>query len=462
MGTNLLCVPETQSTSAMRGVKCVACDSPVVGTTDFRCRCAMVKERSNLDMSGAAKSCGSKDCASSRCAPACRHCAQQTYHRANANPRVKPRWITVSGVAMSSADKSVALDTATQLTCSEPKLYYEVNPCKSPSRVFLPTSSGQSSQLPASNSSQPADTHPAASSATGSLFQKQLQQTRYVQRLPHTFVARNINRVQSMPAHTSQQPCKEKASCRHRPTAAVSVKHSQSSPVSRVAVHAKEPPTYERALLQQVRERYTSKVSTKAACNAQPGATSMPLAETSSCTSEQEKLTLNSRIRQYPMIRALWQEHQRGACSQLATSSNAMSVTALEAPSASSPMLPSVGAFVDECGWTTDGPCHLRRPSSCQDLSSAIPSSSAHPAPSNDTCDSCRSCLAQMRYCRGGIYPNGFAPAAAYSCCPPYTGTQPRTSWVLSHSIMDLPPPPPYPPPRCPPSPTTLDAQLFT
>uniref|UniRef100_A0A915PXL6 Uncharacterized protein n=1 Tax=Setaria digitata TaxID=48799 RepID=A0A915PXL6_9BILA len=28
----------------------------------------------------------------------------------------------------------------------------------------------------------------------------------------------------------------------------------------------------------------------------------------------------------------------------------------------------------------------------------------------------------------------------------------------MSHSVLDLPPPPPYPPPRCPPSPAAINS----
>ncbi|VDM96846.1 unnamed protein product [Thelazia callipaeda] len=353
------------------------------------------------------------------------------YQRSSANPNVKPRWITVAGFTPSMATVSCPLETSTHLAYSEPKLHYQLG----------------------SHTSSPPTVQ-----ANG-LFQK-----RYGQRLQHSSAARGISRVQSMPAHNAQHYLDDDE---HLPQSSVntaSVKYSHSSPGTRFLVHTKQPPSYEHAVLQQSRVRYAQKAS--GMCTPLTNVVSKDiLSERHSYTSDHEKMTLNSRIRKYPMMRALWQEHQQGSCGQLATNSNsnfssvtaATSATRFNVPSVSNPILSSLNAVIsDSVGVDLQ---HLQLQSSCQELASSIVVTSPHFTSAGY--DSRPNTVYAMRPSRNRatvyhqeIYvPENSAP----SCCyySPYAAGR-NQSWIMSHSILDLPPPPPYPPPRCPPSPTAI------
>uniref|UniRef100_A0A0R3RR49 FERM domain-containing protein n=1 Tax=Elaeophora elaphi TaxID=1147741 RepID=A0A0R3RR49_9BILA len=274
---------------------------------------------------------------------------QIPYHRPNPNPNMKPRWITVAGVGPSGA----AASSGSPLTS-------------------VPTTSYQLPLMGSSSRPSPSYTPPIirTGASGGGLFQK-----RHGQRAAHGTAVRGINRVQSMPAHNSQHFVDDDELSMPSSAATASVKHSQSSPGARFPVFTKQPPSYEHAILQQARARYAQK---NAAMYPHPNnAPSHPNAvpkdvqsQKHSYTSDHEEMTLNSRIRQYPMMRALWQEHQQGSCAQLAANSNPTSSTArLSLPSVSHPMLSSLNAVLDDSA-TIDP--QLQRPSSCQELSSSV------------------------------------------------------------------------------------------
>uniref|UniRef100_A0A915PQJ6 FERM domain-containing protein n=1 Tax=Setaria digitata TaxID=48799 RepID=A0A915PQJ6_9BILA len=292
---------------------------------------------------------------------------QIPYYRPNPNPNMKPRWITVAGLSPSGIANSCPLETSTHLTHSEPKLHYQVYARSGSPLTSVPTTSCQFPLVGSSSSSRPSASFTPPVVHTGSnngLFQK-----RHGQRLPYTNAVCGISRVQSMPAHNSQQYFDDAEQPVSSSVAATSVKHSKSSAGTRFPIYTKQPPPYEHALLQQACVRYGQK--TTAMCPTYPNPNIVPkdtLSQRHSYTDEQEDLTLNSRIRQYPMMRALWQEHQQGSCAQLAINSNS-STTRLGVPSVSNPMLSSLNAVLDDSTATNS---QLQRPSSCQELSSSI------------------------------------------------------------------------------------------
>ncbi|CAG9536080.1 unnamed protein product [Cercopithifilaria johnstoni] len=401
---------------------------------------------------------------------------QIPYHRPNPNPNMKPRWITVAGVSHSGPTVSCPLETSTHLTYSEPKLHYQMYTRSGSPLTSMPTTSHQ---LPLVGSpSRPSSSYTPSlirTGVTGGLFQK-----RHGQRILHGTAVRGINRVQSMPAHNSQhyvdndEPMPLSA-------APASIKHSQSSPGTRFPAFTKQPPPYEHAISQQARARYAQKSTITPSYPS-----SVPkdvLSQRHSYTSDHEEMTLNSRIRQYPMMRALWQEHQQGSCTQLATNSN--STTRLGVPSVSNPMLSSLNAVLDD-STTTDS--QLQRPSSCQELSSSVlvtisphltsttydsrqttaytsrPSTTWTPVyhrelyvpdPSPPSCCYYSPYAAGRNQMRAGraVRDNEKSQKSGYTC-PLIPVSE---DWILSHSVLDLPPPPPYPPPRCPPSPATAN-----
>ncbi|VDM93924.1 unnamed protein product [Onchocerca ochengi] len=325
------------------------------------------------------------------------------------------------------------------------------------------------------------------------LFQK-----RHGQRPPYSTAVRGIGRVQSMPAHNSQHYIDDDELSVPSSTATASVKHSQSSSGTRCPVYTKQPPPYERAILQQTRPRCAQKT----AVASPPHSNNIPkdgLIERHPPASDQEEMTLNSRIRQYPMMRALWQEHQQESCAQLMTNSNSNSSTArLGVPSVSNPMLSSLNAVLDDC-ITVDS--KLQRPSSCQELSSSVlvtasphftstiydsrpttvyttgPSTTWAPVyhrelyvPDLSPPSCCyyspyaagrnqmstlpfAAVVRTLNICRAGRAVRDNEKKGGYTC-PLIPVSE---DWIMSHSVLDLPPPPPYPPPRCPSSPAAAN-----
>ncbi|KAM3716946.1 FERM domain-containing protein [Dirofilaria immitis] len=293
---------------------------------------------------------------------------QIPFSRSNPNPNMKPRWITVTGPSPSGTAVSCPLETSTHLTYSEPKLHYQICTRSESPLMSIPTTSYQlpltgSSSRPSSSCTPPI----VRTGANGGLFQK-----RYGQRLPYTSTVRGISRVQSMPAHNSRHYIDDDELSTMSSVAAVSIKHSQSSAGTRFPVYTKQPPSYEHALFQQTCARYAYK--TTLVNPSHPNNVSNDgLTERHSCTNNREEMTLNSRIRQYPMMRALWQEHQQGSCGQLTTNSNSSSSTArLGVPpisNISNPMLSSLNAVLDD---STIADLQLQRQSSCQELSPSV------------------------------------------------------------------------------------------
>ncbi|MCP9264650.1 FERM central domain protein [Dirofilaria immitis] len=387
---------------------------------------------------------------------------QIPFSRSNPNPNMKPRRITVTGPSPSGTAVSCPLETSTHLTYSEPKLHYQICTRSESPLMSIPTTSYQlpltgSSSRPSSSCTPPI----VRTGANGGLFQK-----RYGQRLPYTSTVRGISRVQSMPAHNSRHYIDDVGFHDELSTmssvAAVSIKHSQSSAGTRFPVYTKQPPSYEHALFQQTCARYAYK--TTLVNPSHPNNVSNDgLTERHSCTNNREEMTLNSRIRQYPMMRALWQEHQQGSCGQLTTNSNSSSSTArLGVPpisNISNPMLSSLNAVLDD---STIADLQLQRQSSCQELSPSVLITTS-PHFTSTTYDSRPSVMHTTRpsttwvpiYHRELYVPDLSPP----SCCyySPYAAGRNQMSWIMSHSVLDLPPPPPYPPPRCPSSPATVN-----
>ncbi|OZC07932.1 hypothetical protein X798_05039 [Onchocerca flexuosa] len=386
---------------------------------------------------------------------------QIPFHRPNPNPNMKPRWITVTGLSPSGAVASCPLETSTHLTYSEPKLHYQICARSGSPLTSVPTTSYQLPLAGSSSRPSPSCTPPIIrTGVNGGLFQK-----RHGQRPPYFTAVRGINRVQSMPAHNSQHYIDDDELSVPSSIATASIKHSQSSTGTRCPVYTKQPPPYERAILQQTRSR----CAPKTAVMSPPHPNNIPkdgLIERHPCSSDHEEMILNSRIRQYPMMRALWQEHQQGSCAQLMTNSNSNSSTArLGVPSISNPMLSSLNAVLDD-SITVDS--KLQRPSSCQELSSSVLVTTS-PHFTSTTYDSRPTTVyttgpsttwAPM-YHRELYVPDLSPP----SCCyySPYAAGRNQMSWIMSHSVLDLPPPPPYPPPRCPSSPAAANkSQVVT
>ncbi|EJW84207.1 hypothetical protein WUBG_04882, partial [Wuchereria bancrofti] len=287
---------------------------------------------------------------------------QIPYHRSNPNSNIKPRWITVADVTPSGTTVSCPLGTSTHLTYSEPKLHYQMYTRSGSPLASMPTTSYQLPAVGSSPRPSPSYTPPIIrTGASSGLFQK-----RHGQRVPYATAVRGISRVQSMPAHNSQHYVDDDEFA--IATAAASIKHSQSAPGTRLSVYTKQPPPYEHAILQQARARYAQKGVVM--CQTHPNSAPKDfLSQKHLCTSDQEEMTLNSRIRQYPMMRALWQEHQQGSCVQLATNANSTSITRLDVPSISNPILSSFNAVLDDA---TTADSQLQRPSSCQEVSSSV------------------------------------------------------------------------------------------
>uniref|UniRef100_A0AAF5PTC4 FERM domain-containing protein n=1 Tax=Wuchereria bancrofti TaxID=6293 RepID=A0AAF5PTC4_WUCBA len=377
-------------------------------------------------------------------------------HRSNPNSNIKPRWITVADVTPSGTTVSCPLGTSTHLTYSEPKLHYQMYTRSGSPLASMPTTSYQLPAVGSSPRPSPSYTPPIIrTGASSGLFQK-----RHGQRVPYATAVRGISRVQSMPAHNSQHYVDDDEFA--IATAAASIKHSQSAPGTRLSVYTKQPPPYEHAILQQARARYAQKGVVM--CQTHPNSAPKDfLSQKHLCTSDQEEMTLNSRIRQYPMMRALWQEHQQGSCVQLATNANSTSITRLDVPSISNPILSSFNAVLDDA---TTADSQLQRPSSCQEVSSSVlVTTSSHLT--STTYNSRPTAVYATRpstswtpvYHRELYVPDLSPP----SCCyySPFAAGRNQMSWIMSHSVLDLPPPPPYPPPRCPPSPAaTNNAQM--
>ncbi|KAK6108619.1 FERM C-terminal PH-like domain family protein [Brugia pahangi] len=408
---------------------------------------------------------------------------QIPYHRSNPNSNIKSKWITVTGVTPSGATVSCPLETSTDLTSSEPKLHYQMYTRSGSPLASMPTTSYQLPTIGSSPRPSPSYTPPIMrTGASGGLFQK-----RHGQRVPHSTAVRGISRVQSMPAHNSQHYGDDDEFSIPSSTAVTSIKHSQSAPGTRFPVYTKQPPPYEHAVLQQARARYAQKGVMM--CQTHPNSAPKDfLFQKHLCTSDQEEMTLNSRIRQYPMMRALWQEHQQGSCVQLATNANS-TITRLGVPSVSNPILSSLNTVLDDA---TAADAQLQRPSSCQELSSSVLlTTSSHLT--STTHDSRPTAVYATRpstswtpvYHRELYVPDVSPPSCCYYSPFAAGRNQMRAGravrdneksqksgytcplipvcedWIMSHSVLDLPPPPPYPPPRCPPSPAaTNNAQM--
>ncbi|KAL3985884.1 FERM C-terminal PH-like domain family protein [Acanthocheilonema viteae] len=405
---------------------------------------------------------------------------QIPYHRPNPNPNMKPRWITVAGVSSSGPAVSCPLETSTHLTCSESKLHYQMYTRSGSPLASMPTTSYQLPIAGSSSRPSPSYTPPIIrAGASGGLFQK-----RHEQRVPHGIAVRGINRVQSMPAHNSQHYVDDDELSMPSSAATSSIKHSRSSPGTRFSVFTKQPPPYEHAVSQQARTRYAQKSTV--ICPSHPNnAPKDVLSQRNSYTNDHEEMTLNSRIRQYPMMRALWQEHQQGSCAQLATNSNSTSSITRGVPSASNPMLSSLNAVLDD---STTNDSQLQPPSSCQELSSSVlvtvsphltstiydsrPTTAYTSRPSTTWAPvyhrelyvpdlSPPSCCYYSPYAAGrnqiragrAVRDNEKSQKGGYTC-PLIPVSE---DWIMSHSVLDLPPPPPYPPPRCPPSPSAAN-----
>ncbi|EJD75820.1 CBR-FRM-7 protein [Loa loa] len=389
---------------------------------------------------------------------------QVPYYRLHPNPNMKPRWITVAGVNPSEATVSCPLETSTHLTYSEPKLHYQMYTRSGSPLTSTPTTSYQLPLMGSSARPSPSYTPPIIrTGASGGLFQK-----RHGQRVPHVTAVRGISRVQSMPTHNSQYYVDDDELSVPSSNAAVSIKHSQSSPGTRLPVYTKQPPPYEHAILKQAHARCKQKGVV--VCQAHPNSAEKDVApQRHSCIIDQEEMTLNSRIRQYPMMRALWQEHQQGSCTQLKINANSSSATRLGVSSVSNPMLSSLNAVLDD---STIADSQLQRRSSCQELSSSVLVTTS-PHFISTTYDTRPTSVYTTRppaswtpiYHRELYVPDPSPP----SCCyySPYAAgrnqmragraVRDNESWIMSNSVLDLPPPPPYPPPRCPPSPTAAN-----
>ncbi|VDN20641.1 unnamed protein product [Gongylonema pulchrum] len=273
------------------------------------------------------------------------------YHRPSPNPNTKPRWITVAGMNPSGAGVSCQLETSVHLTHSEPKIHYKAYTRSGSPLMSSPTTSYQ---VPIAGPSRLSPPYPIPQSGTnGCLYQK-----RYGQRLPHASAVRAISRVQSMPAHNSQQYLVDEEPSPQFPIESP-VKDSQSSPGARFPVYSKQPPPYEHAVLQQARARYAQSVAGMCASHA----LGIPKDVISSSREQEEEMALNNR-----------------SCGQLASkSSSNSSIPQFAMPSTSNPLLSSVDAVVDRYDSLKT---RLQRPSSCQELSSTVlVSSPPHSAP---------------------------------------------------------------------------------
>lgn len=403
-------------------------------------------------------------------------------HRPKVNPHTKPRWTTVTGTGITYLDDygrtTYAGDVSLShcgLRCSvlqarsEPKLDQQVW-----SRPVSPlTSLSPSSVQPvivASTRPTPSNTPPFMGGAqSAGIFQKQ---SRSGLRSAQAHNARGINRVQSMPAHNPHHFMQNSGDS---DVSSSAVLHHAHSLAARLAnVETKQPPPYEHAVLQA-----------RAQC-AHRGAIKNTLGTTvvdrellherhSYTTNNDDNMLLKSRIGQFPMMRALWQEQQQGITSGVAVSSPVTN-------SSGSSGLDRLSAGVDPCS-SLSSVCasslnadfldsllapHLRRPSSCEDLSSPLMLTPPHSAPVHPT------------MVPGGMQPSiydyGYMPSTYIRTPPPpppvyrgeyyfdhsqlyrhYVPLQATSvtpnSWTPSQSVLDLPPPPPYPPPRTSPSP---------
>uniref|UniRef100_A0A0M3K4V0 Protein expanded (inferred by orthology to a D. melanogaster protein) n=1 Tax=Anisakis simplex TaxID=6269 RepID=A0A0M3K4V0_ANISI len=390
------------------------------------------------------------------------HSAQ---HRPNVNPNQKPRWTTVTGTGIACAadcitsrcanDGSISNDILStcspplqhsdaHLARSEPKLdqkviqlitmvsflfspilSYELSVCmhepllaykpifKIWSRPVSPlVSMSPSSMAPvivASARPTPSNTppFPGGTPIGAGLFQKQSRSAFRVASQMHNN-ARGINRVQSMPAHNPHHFLQSSGESEVSPSSAAALHHAHSLAARPVALETKQPPSYEHAIL-QARARCAHRVSAPNSVNSCRSVCEHELLNerhsyTMDSNDNVEDLSLNSRIGQFPMMRALWQEQQKDIASGVATNSslsvtttNTSAQTPLTASSGSSGLdrLSFSGCTGDACS-SMSSVCnvdlldslftpHLRRPSSCQDLSSPLIITPPHSAPMHPT-----------------------------------------------------------------------------
>uniref|UniRef100_A0A915C9K4 FERM domain-containing protein n=1 Tax=Parascaris univalens TaxID=6257 RepID=A0A915C9K4_PARUN len=403
-------------------------------------------------------------------------------HRPKVNPHTKPRWTTVTGTGITYLDDygrtTYAGDVSLShcgLRCSvpqarsEPKLDQQVW-----SRPVSPLTSVSPPNVQpiivASTRPTPSNTPPFMGCAqSAGIFQKQSRSgLRSAQ--PHN--ARGINRVQSMPAHNPHHFMQNSGDSGVSSSAVLH--HAHSLAARPANVETKQPPPYEHAVL-QARAQCVHRGAMKSTLGATVVDREMLHERHSYTTNSDDNMLLKSRIGQFPMMRALWQEQQQGITSGVAVSSPVTN-------SSRSSGLDRLSAGVDPCS-SLSSVCasslnadfldsllapHLRRPSSCEDLSSPLMLTPPHSAPVHPTMVSggMQPSIHDYRYMpstyirtppppppvyRGEYYFDHsqlyrhYAPMQAASIAP--------NSWTPSQSVLDLPPPPPYPPPRTSPSP---------
>ncbi|VDM43071.1 unnamed protein product [Toxocara canis] len=325
-------------------------------------------------------------------------------HRPNANPHTKPRWTTVTGVGVAypggcgstrympdvSSSHCAFQCSAVHQARSEPKLDQQVWSRPVSPQISVSPSNVQP-MIVASTRPTPSNTPPFMRGTQGAgIFQKQ---SRSGLRAAQVHNARGINRVQSMPAHNPHHFLQNSDDSGLSPSAALH--HAHSLAARPATVETKQPPSYEHAVL-QARARCAHRCGTTA------GGLGTPLIEREllherhsyNANENDEDLSLKSRIGQFPMMRALWQEQQQGIASgvvpplppSLTTSSGSSGLDRLSSGGADpcssmSSMCTSLNADLLDSLLTP----HLRRPSSCQDLSSPMMLTPPHSAPMHPT-----------------------------------------------------------------------------
>ncbi|MFH4976607.1 hypothetical protein AB6A40_003316 [Gnathostoma spinigerum] len=246
---------------------------------------------------------------------------------------------------------------------------------------------------------------------------------------------RAVNRAQSMPAHSPRQHIEKAEEDMALQFSRTALHHAYSLNTNALPLGTKQPPPYEHAI--QQRHSYGN---------------------------ENEDLTLNSRMRQFPMMRALWQEQQG-----LHSSSNRPEISgyrpsfiadSLKPCSSASPTVNAITlAQTTNTIFDNEISHSSQRPSSCQNLfyPTAIPSTSVTTTPSalysspisfiSHQSKCLNSVTSRGEYCpqNSSAYSHKYTPC---SLAAPSPSVSTYKSW--SSSVMDLPPPPPYPPPRPP------------